>query len=181
MTARGGKYLHVFIAKNLPYFIDIVHERVLISKLAMPLVYEIPERNTPLIDNEYLEQMTKAIFQAGFSWSVIRNKWHNFKKAFDEFDIGKVADYGFKDLERLANDHNIVRNRQKIVATIENARLMKQLIKKHGSFKKYHDSLEGDYYTNAGELTRQFKNLGRTGVFVFLYCVNEDVPSWEER
>ena len=147
----------------------------------MPVIFEIPPRKTPKTDSEYLEQMTKAIFQAGFSWSVIRNKWINFRKAFDEFDIEKVANYGLKDLERLINNRNIVRNRQKIGATVENARLMKKLIEQHGSFKIYLDSLEGDYYRKAEELTHQFGNLGRTGVFVFLYCVNEEVPPWEER
>ena len=147
----------------------------------MPVVFEIPPRNPPKTDSEYLEQMTKAIFQAGFSWSVIRNKWINFRKAFDEFDIETVANYGLKDLERLINNRNIVRNRQKIGATVENARLMKKLIEQHGSFKIYLDSLEGDYYRKAEELTHQFRNLGRTGVFVFLYCVNEEVPPWEER
>jgi len=147
----------------------------------MPIVFEIPPRKTPKTDNEYFEQMTKAIFQAGFSWSVIRNKWDNFRKAFDEFDIKKVANYGLKDLERLTSDRNIVRNRQKIAATVENACLIEQLIEEHGSFKAFLDSLSRDYYTRAAELKRRFKNLGRTGVFVFLYCVNEEVPSWEER
>lgn len=147
----------------------------------MPAVYEIPPRKTPGSDDEYLEQMAKAIFQAGFSWSVIRNKWENFKKAFDCFSIEKVAAYGLDDLERLVGDTGIVRNRQKIAATVENAGCMKEFIGEHGSFKAYLDSLEEDYYDRAGELTRRFKHLGRTGVFVFLYCVNEEVPEWEDR
>lgn len=147
----------------------------------MPIVYEIPARKTPNSDNEYLEQMTKAIFQAGFNWAVIRNKWKDFRKAFDGFDIGRVAGYSLGDLERLAGDPSIVRNRQKIAATVENARTMKQLIQEFGSFKTYLESLKGDYYDRAAELTRNFSHLGRTGVFVFLYCVNEEVPSWDDR
>lgn len=147
----------------------------------MPTVYEIPPRKTPSSDDQYLEQMTKAIFQAGFSWSVIRNKWENFRTAFDCFRIDTVAAYGLEDLERLVSDKGIVRNRQKIAAAVENARLMKELIREHGSFKAYLDSLEGDYYERAEELTRRFNHLGRTGVFVFLYCVNEEVPEWENR
>lgn len=147
----------------------------------MPIVYEIPPRKTPGSDSEYLEQLTKAIFQAGFNWSVIRNKWDNFKRAFDGFEIEKVANYGLEDLERLINDATIVRNRQKIAATVENARMMMELIGEHGSFKAYLDSLKGDYYERAAKLQRVFKHLGRTGVFVFLHCVNEEVPKWEER
>ncbi|MFQ6615306.1 MAG: DNA-3-methyladenine glycosylase I [Fidelibacterota bacterium] len=147
----------------------------------MPVVYEIPPKKTPRSDDEYLEQMTKAIFQAGFSWAVIRNKWDDFRKAFDGFDIEKVAGYSLADLGRLASDPSIVRNRQKIAATVENARVMKQLVEDFGSFKTYLDSLKGDYYHKADVLTRTFHHLGRTGVFVFLYCVNEEVPRWEDR
>ena len=147
----------------------------------MPAVYEIPPRKTPNSDDEYLEQMTKAIFQAGFSWRVIRNKWENFKQAFDQFNIDRVAAYGLEDLVRLVNNKGVVRNRQKIAASVENARSMKELIGEHGSFKAYLDSLDGDYYERSEELLHRFKHLGRTGVFVFLYCVNKEVPEWEER
>ncbi|MCH8012895.1 MAG: DNA-3-methyladenine glycosylase I [Candidatus Marinimicrobia bacterium] len=147
----------------------------------MPLTYEIPPRETPKDDNGYFEQMTKAIFQAGFSWLVIRNKWENFQKAFDHFDINKVSDYNLDDILRLVCDKGIVRNRQKIGATIENANLIKQLIEEHGSFKKYLDFLPSDYYERAPILTKRFKNLGRTSAFVYLYCVNEPVSEWQER
>lgn len=147
----------------------------------MPVVYEIPPRKTPETENEYLEQMTKAIFQAGFSWAVIRNKWESFRKAFDGFDIPTVANYGLEDLQRLVSDSSIVRNRHKIAATVENAAVMKRLIQQHGSFKDYLDSLDTDYYEKAAQLRRRFSHLGRTGVFVFLYTVNENVPRWEER
>ena len=56
--------------------------------------HEIPERKRPVDDNGYLEELTRAIFQAGFSWRVIRDKWPNFRRAFDSFDIETVAGYG---------------------------------------------------------------------------------------
>jgi len=147
----------------------------------MPIAYEIPPRQTPSSDNEYFEQMTKAIFQAGFSWRVIRNKWDNFMKAFDGFDVDTVAGYGLEDLERLVNDAGIVRNRQKIAATVENAQTLQTIMREHSSFKAYLETLPEDYYERVKILTKQFRNLGRTGAFVFLYCVNEDVPDWHAR
>lgn len=102
-------------------------------------------------------------------------------RAFDQFKIDRVAAYGLEDLIRLVNNKGIVRNRQKIAASVENARSMKELIGEHGSFKAYLDSLDGDYYERSEELSHRFEHLGRTGVFVFLYCVNEEVPEWEER
>ncbi len=147
----------------------------------MPLAYEIPPRQTPSSDSEYLEQMTKTIFQAGFSWRVIRNKWDNFLKAFDGFDIDTVASYGLEDLERLVTDAGIVRNRQKIAATVENAQTLQTIIQQHGSFKVYLETVPENYYEREKILTKQFRNLGRTSAFVFLYCVNENVPDWQDR
>jgi DNA-3-methyladenine glycosylase I len=144
--------------------------------------YEIPPRKKPADDNGYLEELTRAIFQAGFSWRVIRDKWPNFQRAFDGFDVGTVAGYGEPDVERLVADQGIVRNRRKIEATIYNARVMWDLIQEYGSFHAFLRSLDGsEYAARRQELSRRFKNLGPTGVFTFLWCVNEEVPAWEDR
>jgi DNA-3-methyladenine glycosylase I len=144
--------------------------------------YEIPPRKKPSDDNGYLEEMTRAIFQAGFSWRVIRDKWPNFQRAFDGFDVATVAGYGEPDVERLVADQGIVRNRRKIDATIYNARVMWDLIQEYGSFHAYLRSQDGsEYAARRQELGRRFKNLGPTGVFTFLWCVNEEVPAWEDR
>ncbi|MBC7224845.1 MAG: DNA-3-methyladenine glycosylase I [Anaerolineae bacterium] len=148
----------------------------------MPRSMEIPPRARPASDDGYLEQMTKAIFQAGFSWPVVREKWPAFQRAFDGFSIPKVAAYDELDVERLLADEGIVRNARKILATIENARIMQRLIAEHGSFYAYLRSLDGlTYEEKKRVLTRTFRHLGRTGCFVFLWCVDEEVPSWEER
>jgi DNA-3-methyladenine glycosylase I len=144
--------------------------------------YEIPPRKKPADDNGYFEELTKAIFQAGFSWRVIRDKWPNFQGAFDSFDIVTVAGYGAPDVERLLSDKGIVRNRRKIDATIHNARVMWDLIQEHGSFQTYLRSMDNlDYAGRRKELSGQFRNLGPTGVFTFLWCVDEEVPAWEDR
>jgi DNA-3-methyladenine glycosylase I len=144
--------------------------------------YEVPPRKRPEGDNGYLDELTKAIFQAGFSWRVIRDKWPNFQQAFDGFDLATVAGYGEPDVERLVADPGIVRNRRKIEATIHNARVMWELIQEHGSFYAYLRSLdERDYAGRRKELSQRFKNLGPTGVFTFLWCVDEEVPDWEDR
>jgi DNA-3-methyladenine glycosylase I len=144
--------------------------------------YEVPPQVKPKDDNGYLEQMTQAIFQAGFSWRVIRDKWPNFQAAFDGFDVATVAGYADPDVERLVGDAGIVRNRRKIEATIHNAREIWDLVQEHGSFHTYLRSLDGlDYAGRRKELSRRFRNLGPTSVFVFLWCVDEDVPAWEDR
>jgi DNA-3-methyladenine glycosylase I len=146
------------------------------------MTYEIPPRQKPAGDNGYFEELTQSIFQAGFSWRVIRDKWPNFQAAFDHFDIATVAGYGIPDIERLTGNPDIVRNRRKIEATIYNARVMWDLIQEHGSFHNYLRSLDDlDYAGRRKELSTRFKNLGPTGVFTFLWCVDEPVPDWEDR
>jgi len=144
--------------------------------------FEIPERKKPAGDDGYLEELTKAIFQAGFSWRVIRDKWPNFQAAFDGFEVETVAGYGEPDIERLVADAGIVRNRRKIEATIHNARTMWDLSQQHGTFHAYLRSLDSmDYAGRRKELSKRFRNLGPTGVFTFLWCVDEEVPDWEDR
>jgi 3-methyladenine DNA glycosylase Tag len=144
--------------------------------------FEIPPRATPVGDDGYFEQMTKAIFQAGFSWQVVNDKWPNFHQAFDAFDADQVAAYGPEDVDRLLADSGIVRNARKIEATIANAIQFQAVRREFGSFVSYLRSLDGSPYRERQKtLSKQFKNLGRTGVFVFLWCVNEETPDWEDR
>jgi len=90
-------------------------------------------------DNELFERLVLEINQAGLSWTTILNKQQNFKKAFDNFDIQKVAAYKEKDRERLLNDAGIIRNKLKVDATIHNATIILELQKEFGSFKKWID------------------------------------------
>ncbi|MCA9932272.1 MAG: DNA-3-methyladenine glycosylase I, partial [Anaerolineales bacterium] len=78
--------------------------------------YEVPPRVIPDNDAGYLEKITQAVFQSGFSWQVIRNKWPNFQTAFAHFDVNAVAAFTDEDLERLVEDKGIVRNGRKIKA-----------------------------------------------------------------
>ncbi|MBI4299299.1 MAG: DNA-3-methyladenine glycosylase I [Chloroflexi bacterium] len=150
--------------------------------MSMRVGYEIPPRVKPKDDNGYLEMLTKAIFQAGFSWLVIRQKWPNFQRAFDGFDIDKVASYGEEDIERLLRDASIVRNGRKIEATTYNASVFQEIIHDHGSFYNFLRSFDGlPYREKRKALVSRFKGLGPTGAFVFLHTVDEEVPAWQER
>jgi DNA-3-methyladenine glycosylase I len=90
-------------------------------------------------DDELFERFILEINQAGLSWTTILNKQENFKKAYKNFDIKKVAAFKEKDFERLMNDAGIIRNRLKINAAIENAKTIVKLQKEFGSFKKWLD------------------------------------------
>ena len=122
----------------------------------MPLVPEIPPRITPDDNAGYLEEMTKAIFRAGFSWRVINDKWPRFQEAFHHFEVAKVANYGPPDLERLQGDPGLVRNRRKLEATITNAQRILELIDQHGSFHSYLRTIDHlPYHDRVKVLTSQ--------------------------
>ena len=143
---------------------------------------EIPPRVRPDGDSGYLEELTKTIFRVGFSWRVVREKWDAFRRAFDGFNLDRVAAYEAADIARLFNDPRIVRNRRKITGTVENARRMRELARQHGSFYSYLRSLDSlDYHQRVRVLTTHFYGLGRTGAFVFLHCVDEETPDWQDR
>jgi 3-methyladenine DNA glycosylase len=90
-------------------------------------------------DDELFARLVLEINQAGLSWTTILKKKDNFFKAFDHFNIDKVARYNDKKVEKLMQDAGIIRNRLKIDATIENAKRIKLLQKEHGSFKNWID------------------------------------------
>lgn len=147
---------------------------------AMPQ-YEIPPRAVPENDAGYFEKITQAVFQAGFSWQVIRQKWPEFDRAFGGFDIDTVAAFGDHDIEHLLEDKGIVRNGRKIEATIANARTCQKLIDEYGSIEQYLRSMDGqDYFARSKAFSKQFKFIGPMGAYFFFYAVGEDVPDYEE-
>lgn len=142
--------------------------------------YEIPPRFVPENDAGYFEKVTQAVFQAGFSWEVIRNKWANFQTAFSGFDIAHVASLTDEDVEELLENRGIVRNGRKIVATIHNARVCQEIISEHGSIHGYLRQLDGmDYEQRAKRLIKKFKFMGPMGAYFFFYSVGESVPDYE--
>lgn len=90
-------------------------------------------------DNELFCRLVLEINQAGLSWTTILKKQDNFRKAFHNFDICKVAAYAEKDEQRLLNDAGIIRNRLKVHAAIHNAKTIVVIQKEFGSFKKWLD------------------------------------------
>jgi DNA-3-methyladenine glycosylase I len=75
--------------------------------------------------------------QAGLSWITVLRKRENYRKAFADFDPHKVAAFTEDDVERLLQDNGIIRNRQKIQAAINNAKIFLSLQREFGSFDKY--------------------------------------------
>ena len=88
-------------------------------------------------DIQLYEKICLEGFQAGMAWITILRKREQFRAAFDGFDFRRVAQYGAADIERLMQDVGIVRNRAKIVSTINNARRACELVDETGSLARW--------------------------------------------
>ncbi len=102
-----------------------------------------PEKIQPTSLGDYLEIMTKAVFQSGISWRVVESKWPGIKEAFKGFDAEAVAGLSEPDLDELAQDTRVIRNRRKLSAIVSNAQRMIALDQEHGGFEKYFRSHPG--------------------------------------
>ena len=140
---------------------------------------EPPEKIRPRGLGDYLEVMSKAVFQPGMSWKVVEAKWPGTREAFREFDPEIVANFTPQDLDGLTQDKRVIRNRRKLDAVIQNASRMLELEESHGSFRGYLRS-HGSFENTVSDLRKQFRFLGEAGAYHFLWVVGEAVPSYEE-
>lgn len=88
-------------------------------------------------DKKHFEFLVLDTFQAGLSWKTILYRRENFRKAFADFNVVKVAAFSALKIEKLMQDTGIIRNRLKIVGTVKNAKAFITLQKKYGSFDKF--------------------------------------------
>jgi DNA-3-methyladenine glycosylase I len=138
-----------------------------------------PARIIPKSLNDYLEVMSKSIFQTGLSWKLVEYKWPGIKKAFHNFDVRTIVNFKEKDIESLTTDTRVIRNYRKILAIIANAQKMLELEQTYGSFQKYLRA-HGSFDATLKALRKEFKFMGPTGIYVFLYVVGEPVIPHEE-
>ena len=100
--------------------------------------YHDEEWGEPTYDDKKLfELLILESFQAGLSWECILNKRENFRHAYDSFDIDKIINYDEAKINELKQNPGIIRNKLKIKASINNAKIFKQIKKEYGSFSKY--------------------------------------------
>ena len=138
-----------------------------------------PEQITPTSAGDYLEVMSKAVFQSGMSWKVVEAKWPSTREAFRDFDASAIAAMTPGDIDQLAQDTRVIRNRRKLEAMAGNAQRLLELEAEHGSVRNYLRS-HADFEATVASLRKEFKFLGEMGCYYCLYVVGEDVPPHEE-
>jgi DNA-3-methyladenine glycosylase I len=138
-----------------------------------------PPRRKPADLAGYLEALSRPVFQVGIRWRVIDGKWDGIRDAFGRFDPVAVADYGQDDVERLLRDPRVVRSKAKIEATIDNAQALLELHVEYGGFGSYLRSHD-EFAETVADLKRQFRFIGDSGAYHFLWSVDEPTPPYEE-
>jgi len=152
-------------------------------------IYHDTEYGFPIdSDDELFGRLILEINQAGLSWLTILNKKENFRKAYKNFSIKKVARFTEKDRAILLNNAGIIRNKLKVNAAIHNAQQILELQKTHGSFGKWlddHHPLEKAEWVKlfkktfkftGGEITNEF--LMSTGYLSS--CHDENCPIYKK-
>ena len=100
--------------------------------------YHDEEWGVPSYEDSYLfEMLLLESFQAGLSWECVLNKRKSFREAFDNFDYKKIANYKEDKIEELLGNEKIIRNKLKINASINNAKVFMEIQKEYGTFAKY--------------------------------------------
>ncbi|MFC1923546.1 DNA-3-methyladenine glycosylase I [Chloroflexota bacterium] len=138
-----------------------------------------PEQIKPTSLDDYLEVMSKAVFQSGMSWRVVEAKWETTREAFHDFNVAKVASFDERDIDALTRDTRVIRNYRKLSAIVSNAQKMIVLDEEYGAFQKYLRS-QGDFDATLNAVRNDFKFMGPTGIYYFLYVVGEQVPPHEK-
>lgn len=126
-----------------------------LEKLNVHRIYHDTQYGFPInSDNELFGRLILEINQAGLSWTAILNKQENFRKAYSDFDIQKIASYDEKDRARLLNNAGIIRNKLKVNAAILNAQKVLEIQQQYGSFKAW---LDEHYPMTLAEWVKLFK------------------------
>lgn len=90
------------------------------------------------LNDDYLYEMfILESFQAGLSWECVLNKRESFKSAYDNFSLDKVINYDEEKINELLNNKDIIRNKLKINASINNSKIFKSIVLEYSSFKNY--------------------------------------------
>ena len=121
-------------------------------------------------DQEIFEMLVLESFQSGLSWITILKKRENFRNAFDDFDYEKISEYDDEKIEELLQDEGIIRNRGKIEAAINNAKIFIDIQEEFGSFDEYiwdftdGEIIKAEYETESDLSKKISKDLKKRGM-----------------
>ena len=140
----------------------------------------IPPQVKPKDEKGYFEILSKAVFNAGFSWKVVNAKWEGTKEVFKNFDPKIISKWTIDEITEALASPKIIRNGNKVKAIVSNAKIFLELSEKNGSFENYLKTFRDKPCEERQKIVaKQFKWLGPTGAHFFLWSVGEEVPPCE--
>ncbi|NNC98805.1 MAG: DNA-3-methyladenine glycosylase I [Gammaproteobacteria bacterium] len=126
-------------------------------------------------DDRYLAQMSRCVFNAGFHWRVITNKWPGFEQAFHGFDLGQLLTRSPEEWENYLQDTRIVRNWQKIQTVYQNALMIDAISAQHGSFGAFFSNWPVDDQVGLmADLKKKGSRLGGQTCQYFIRFIGKD-------
>ena len=120
---------------------------------------EAPDKTTPQSPGDYLEIMSKVVFQSGMSYKIVESKWPGIRAAFHDFNADRVARMTPSEIDQLTEDTSVIRNRRKLEAVGANAQKILEIESECGGFQKYLRS-HGSFVVLVTDLRNQSKFLG---------------------
>jgi DNA-3-methyladenine glycosylase I len=130
------------------------------------------DKNKP--DSFFYEKLVATIHVSGYKVSILRNRWDDIKKAFSNYDLAAVSRFTNDDLARMMKNPKLIKNKRKLKACIENAKIMAAISIENGSFGNYLEKYKNNLDDLAGILINKFHFLGRVLVFNYLKEVGID-------
>ncbi|KKL58821.1 hypothetical protein LCGC14_2221530 [marine sediment metagenome] len=111
----------------------------------------------------------------------MRNKWEDIKEVFHEFEPEIISKWTIDEISKALNSPKIIRNSRKVTAIVSNAKVFLELLNKYKTFENYLKSFRDKPYAEKQKiLSKQFKWLGPTGAYFFLWSIGEDTPPHEQ-
>ena len=148
------------------------------GELEAVLAQSVPRSSAELAaiaDDRWLAQMSKCVFQAGFSWKVIESKWPEFEVAFEGFGVPRWAMAADEDIDRLLSDRRIVRYGRKIKSVRDNAIFLSGLARQHGTAARVFADWPSEDFTGLLEfLKKNGSRLGGATAQYFLRFIGKD-------
>ena len=125
-------------------------------------------------DSFFYDKLVGTIHVSGYKVSILRNRWNDIKQAFSNYDINKVSRYTSKDLEKMLDNPRLIRNRRKLNACIENAKIMREISEQYDSFGKYLNENKNNLKELKEKLIKRFYFLGNVLVLNYLKEIGID-------
>lgn len=130
------------------------------------------DKNKP--NSFFYEKLVGTIHVSGYKVSILRNRWSDIKKAFSNYDISKVSQYTDEDLKKMMSNPKLIRNKRKLKACIENAKIIKEISTKYGFFGEYLERNKNNLKKLKEDLIKKFHYLGNVLVLEYLKEVGID-------